>query len=382
MFTRIQKKGDLIKTTHGFEGGRRDVLKGLAGGMAAGAMGLGGLPVRAATSVDFMGWLGYDVFLEAGDFLTRNDLQMDKTFINAPEEIVARLRLAPGEVDICVPYFLHLDFMASEGLIQPLDTSKLSNWPDLIPVIVDFSRDNMTHDGEWYSAPFTWASICLMYNPRHVPEEPTSWRDMLRPEYRGKVAIPADLPSAFSTWGRIATDAPEPNLMTHEELEQTVEFLIDMKKNNLRNIAASYGELIDMLAREEVVMAQGFEAISVWIGEPEIRYTYPDEGCMTFIEGWSISGGSDRVDEVHALIDQSISVEGQLAGATANGMPVTNAKAVPLLDDWNRDAYPYDDIARFFTTKLHVDPMYRLEPDGVHATWDDYIAAWEDVLKA
>ncbi len=161
MFTRIQKRGDLIKTTHGFAPSRRNVLMGLAGGAATGALGLAGIPAHAATNIDFMGWLGYDVFLEADDFLARNDLSMDKTFINAPEEIVARLRLAPGEVDICVPYFLHLDFMASEGLIQPLDTSKLTNWPDLIPTILDFSRGNMTHDGEWYSAPFTWASICL-----------------------------------------------------------------------------------------------------------------------------------------------------------------------------------------------------------------------------
>jgi len=382
MYTRIQKSGDLIKTSYGLAPSRRGVLKGMAAGAAAGAVGTYGLSARAATNVDFMGWLGYDAFLEADDFLAKNDLTMDKTYINAPEEIVARLRLAPGEVDLCVPYFIHLDFMASEGLLMPLDTSKLTNWPDLMPTIVEFSEENMTYEGEWYAAPFTWASICLMYNPKYVPEAPTSWRDMLKPEYKGKVAIPADLPSAFSTWGRIASDAPEPNLMTYEQLAQTVEFLIDMKKNNMRSIAASYGELIDMLAREEIVMAQGFEAISVWIGEPEIRYTYPDEGCMTFIEGWSISAGSDEPDAVYKLIDQSISVAGQLAGAEANGMAVTNAQAVPLLDEWNRNAYPYDDIAQFFTTKLRVDPMYYLEPDGVHATWDDYIAAWEDVLKA
>ena len=382
MFTRIQKKGDLIKTTYGISPSRRGVLKGMAAGSAAGAMALSGMPARAETNIDFMGWLGYDVFLESDDFLAKNDMVMDKTYINAPEEIVARLRLAPGEVDICVPYYLHLDFMASEGLLMPLDTSKLSNWPDLIPTIVEFSTDNMTYEGEWYSAPFTWASICLMYNPTYVPNAPVSWRDMLKPEYQGKVAIPADLPSALSTWGRIATDTAEPNRMTYEQLQQTVDFLIDMKKNQLRTIAASYGELIDLLAREEIVMAQGFEAISVWIGDPEIRYAYPDEGCMTFIEGWSISAGTDDPDAVHKLIDQSLSVQGQLAGAEANGMPVTNAKAVPLLDDWNKSAYPYDNIASFFTTKLRVDPMYLLEPDGVHGTWDDYIAAWEDVLKA
>ncbi len=362
---------------------RRSLLGGMA---AAGSLAATGLPLRsaqAATTIEYMGWVGYEVFLEAGDFLARNDLEMDKTFINAPEEIAAKLRLTPGEVDICVPYFIHLDFMAAEGLLQPLDLDKLSNWKNLFPAILETARENMTYEGKWYSAPFTWASICLMYNPKHISAPPASWTDMLKDEYKGKCAIPADLPSAFSTWGRIATDTTEPNHMTYEQLKTTVDFIINMKKNHLRTIASSYGELVDLLAREEIIICQGFEGVAAWVGEdPEIRWSYPEEGCMTFIEGWSISAGSDNVDEVHALIDNSLSVEGQIAGANYNGMPITNAKALSGLGDWNRNAYPYGDIESFFNTKLHVDPMYYLEEDGVHATWDDYIEAWEKILKA
>jgi spermidine/putrescine-binding protein len=362
---------------------RRSLLGSL---VAAGSVvALGGLSrrARAATTIDYMGWLGYDQFLEAGDFLAAHDLTMEKTFINAPEEIAAKLRLNPGEVDVCVPYFIHLDFMAEEGLLQPLQLDKLSNWGDLFPTIKRVAEPNMTYQGQWYSAPFTWASICLSYNPKLLREPPVRWADMLKDEYKGKWAIPADLPSAFSTWGRVATDAPEPNRMTLEQLDTTVDFLINLKKNHLRTIAASYGELVDLLAREEIIMCQGTEPVSAWIGEgPEIRWTYPEEGCMSFIEGWSISAGSDNVDEAHALIDNSLSVAGQVAGATYNGMPVTNAKTLPDLDEWNRNSYPYDDMESFFTTKLHVDPMYLLESDGVHATWDDYIGGWERVLKA
>ena len=73
---------------------------------------------------------------------------------------------------------------------------------------------------------------------------------------------------------------------------------------------------------------------------------------------------------------------GQIAGAEYNGMPVTNSAALSGLGEWNLNAYPYGDIESFFNTKLHVDPMYYLEEDGVHATWDDYIEAWENILKA
>ncbi|MCZ6720643.1 MAG: substrate-binding domain-containing protein [Proteobacteria bacterium] len=362
---------------------RRTMLQGMAatGGLAA--LGVSGRRAKAGTAVKFMGWQGYDEFLGGGDYLAANDITLDKTYISAPEEIVARLRLSAGQVDVCTPYFIHCDFMASEGLLEPLDLEQIPNFKNLIPTIVKFSEGNMSEGGKWYSAPFTWASINLMYNPVHVKEVPTSWRDMLKDEYKGKCAIPADLPSAFSTWGRVATGTDEPNHMTYEELEKTVAFIVKMKKEHLRTIASSYGELVDLLAREEVIICQGAEPVAAWIGDgPEIRWVYPEEGCMSFIEGYSIGRGAPNLEAAHALINQALSVEGQLAGAAYNGMPVTNAEALAGVDDWNRSAYPYDDIESYFTTKLRVDPMYYLEEDGVHATWDDYIEAWEHILKA
>ena len=53
MFTRIQKKGDVIKTTYGFAPSRRGVLKGMAAGSAAGAVALGGLPAHAETNLAY-----------------------------------------------------------------------------------------------------------------------------------------------------------------------------------------------------------------------------------------------------------------------------------------------------------------------------------------
>ncbi len=113
------------------------------------------------------------------------------------------------------------------------------------------------------------------------------------------------------------------------------------------------------MTRPQVEKAEGGDALMAWVGEtPKLAIAYPKEGCMTFVEVWSISAGSKEPDAVYELIDQSISIGGQLAGAAFNGMPVTNAKAIPLLDEWNRNAYPHDNIKSFFTMTLCVDPMY------------------------
>lgn len=361
---------------------RRTVLKGMA---AAGGVAAAGLPLRAraATSVNFVGWQGYDTFLEAGDFAAKNDLVLQKTYISNPDEIITKLRLGSSQVDISTPYFIHDDFLAAEGLLEPLDLEKIPNFKNIMPVILKYSEGNMSEDGNWYAVPMTWGTICMVYNADQIAEAPTSWTDMLKDEYKGKAAITADYPGNLWAWGRVATGTSEPHNMTLEELDKTVELLIKLKKEHLRTIASSYGDLVDLLAKGEVIIAQGWEPVSIWVGEtPRVLPAYPKEGTMGFIEGYAIGKGSKNMDAAYALINNALSVEGQVAGAEANGMTVVTNDAVPALSEATRALYPYDTLEDFFNTKTQMSPMYPLEADGVHATWDDYLAGWERVLKA
>lgn len=364
----------------------RRALMGRGAALGAGALAATGWPgaARAETALGYVGWEGYDEFLQASDYLAEHDLSLDKTYVAAPEEMITKLRLDPRNVDITVPYFIQLGFIVDSGLLMPLDLEKIPNFQRIFPGILDASQKHMKRDGAWYAAPFTWASIPLMYNAEVVTRPMTSWMDMLAEEFRGKSAIPADSTSVFSTWGRVVTGNSSPNRMTLDELRQTTDFVIDMKRNHLRTIAPTYGDLAAMLASGEIVVCEGFEPVAAWAGPdaPALDWSYPEEGCMSYIEGWAIGAETEHADAVHALIDHSLSVEAQIAGAEYNGMPVTNQDAVAGLSDWNRASYPYDNVSAFFTENIRVEEMYLLEPDGVNATWDDYLAAWEEILKA
>ncbi|MCZ6719990.1 MAG: ABC transporter substrate-binding protein, partial [Proteobacteria bacterium] len=243
------------------------------------AAGLPAMMARAATSINYLGWEGYDTFLEGGDYLAKNDVAMQKTYIATPDEIITKLRLGADQIDVCTPYFIHDDFLASEGLLEPLDLAKIPNFNSLMPEVVKQSEASMTTDDRWYAAPMTWGTICMMYNADRVAEAPTSWTDMLKDEFKGKCAITNDYPGNLWAWARVATGVEEPHFMTYEQLDQTVEALINLKKNHLRTIASSYGEMIDLLAREEVLICQGWEPVATWVGEsPTIKPVYPIEG--------------------------------------------------------------------------------------------------------
>jgi len=355
-------------------------MKGMAAAGALATMGLSAQQAKAANALSYVGWEGYDTFLEAGEFPTNAELELQKTYISTADEIITKLRLDSSQVDLCTPYFIHDDFLAGEDLLEPLDLNKIPNFQNIHPTIISYTEDNMSEGGVWYSVPMTYGSICMMYNAGEIPE-PTSWTDMLKDEYKGKVAITNDYPGNLFAWARVA-GVEQPNSMTHAELDQVVASLITLKKDHLRTIASSYGELINLLASGEVVIAQGWEPVSVWVGtDVDIKPAYPKEKSMGFIEGYSIGRGSGNVDDAHAFINNALSLQGQLAGGEANSMPVVTSEAMAQVSDGNKALYNYDALEDYFQVKTDVVPMYALEEDGEHATWDDYQEAWERVLK-
>jgi spermidine/putrescine-binding protein len=373
-------RAGLIPVRQYFLPSRRGFLRAAGAAAALAAGGLPHRPAAAATKLTFIGWQGYETFLEAGDFGKARGLELEKSYISNADEVTTKLRLGSAQVDLCTPYFIYDHFLADEQLIAEIDTARIPRFKAIHPTILKICEPNMAKDGKWYAVPMTYGSICMVYNADQAAA-PTSWKDMLKPEYKGKAAITADYPGNMFAWARVA-GVKQPTLMTHEELKKTVELLIDLKRNHLRAIAPSYGDLVNMLSAKEVVIAQGWEPVASWVGNAaNIRIAYPAEQSMGFIEGYAIGQGSGNVDAAYGYIDNALSVAGQLAGAEANSMPVVVADAMAQASAANKALYGYDALDDYFHVKTDVVPMYPLKPDGVHAVWDDYQEAWEKVLK-
>jgi spermidine/putrescine transport system substrate-binding protein len=115
----------IVRVRRYFEMDRRQLLKGAAAFGAAALVGRA-LPARAATRLNYVGWEGYDTFLEAGDFVKNKGAELQKSYISSADEVITKLRLGSGQVDICTPYFIHDDFLAGDGLLEPLNLDKIT----------------------------------------------------------------------------------------------------------------------------------------------------------------------------------------------------------------------------------------------------------------
>ena len=361
---------------------RRSFNKSLLAGTAAAAM-LPGLSARADTAVNFMGWQGYEEGFDVGGFLAANGLSLNNTYMNDNNQIIATATGGGmGNMDIATPDHGYTPVMAEIGILQALDLERLPNFATMFEFFRTMPGPNT--DGVQYSLPYTWGSIPLMYNPEFA-EAPTSWRDIMKPEYKGRVALTNDVISVIIPFTMTAGETKTPTRINQDQLDATIAMLIDIKKNYARTIASGYGELADLFASGEVIMAQSWEPVAAWAGDKGVtlKWNVPKEGTWTLVDCLALITDAPHEDEAYLLMNHGLSGEAQAHVANVNTTGVTVEPAVPLLDERARSMYPYNDIPAFFeSTGGGPFPLWPLDPEGDLVTFDQVLDGWEQFLKA
>jgi spermidine/putrescine-binding protein len=358
---------------------RRELLAALA---AAGGAYLIGGPARAATTVTWVGWQGYDEPLKIGSFLADKGIALATTYINSNEEIIARLQAGgAGQVDLITIYFGHIPILVAADLLEPIDEARVPGIDQMFPEFLGV--DAIRHQGRLYAVPFTWGTLSMVYDPA-ATARPVSWKDALKEEVKGKVAMVDDMTGLIATWAPIAVGTTTPTRITMAQLRATIDFLIEIKTKHARTFSASYGEAVDLFARGEVVTsAIGWDAMVGFAAAKGkvLDFVVPEEGAMVFMDTLAIPKGAPNLDLAYAMIGQSISAEGQKYIADALTQAVITRSVLPLIDQKNRDIYQYDNLPKLFErAKFH--PFWPLAPEGDLVTHEQVIEEYQRFLKA
>jgi putative spermidine/putrescine transport system substrate-binding protein/spermidine/putrescine transport system substrate-binding protein len=358
---------------------RRSVLAGAAG---LAALGAAAHPARASTQVSWVGWQGYDEPLKAGTFLADAGIELVTTYINTNEEILTKLQAGGrGQVDLVTIYYGHVPLMAALDLAEPIDESRVPGIGSIFPEFLNV--DVLRRDGKLYGVPFTWGTLSMVYDPA-ATATPTSWRDCLKEEVRGKVAMVDDMTGLIATWAPIAVGTTTPTRINLEQLRTTLDLLIEIKTKHARTFSPSYGEATDLFARGEVVTsAIGWDAMVGFAAAKgkQLAYAIPVEGAMVFMDTLVIPSGAPHRDLAYALIGQSVSAAGQKVIADQLTQAIITREAVPLVSEENRRIYQYDNLPALFE-RAKFYPFWPLEPEGDLVTFDQVIEEYQRFLKA
>lgn len=244
------------------------------------------------------------------------------------EALLTKLRQGGSAYDVIVPSDYMVEVMWKEGLLLPLDDSKLPNLANIDPYFLDvpFDPDNK------YSVPYFWGTLGIVYNPNLIAEHLTfdSWEDLWDPSLRDKVFL-YDGSREVIGMG-LASIGASVNAKDDELLAQAVARLRELSPN----VKAVIGdEITNLMVNNEAAVGLTFSgqaADMMWENE-ELEYNVPQEGSNLWYDNFAIPVSSRNPDGAHAFINFMLDAEVAAQNADYVGYSTPNAAAMELLDE-------------------------------------------------
>ena len=293
--------------------------------------------VHAAGELRVLNWQGYGTDEEwaVAIFEEHTGVKVVHDNFNSEQEMLTKLRTSPGAYDVVLINSAYTCDAAREGLIQSIDSRKISNFGDLSTNMRDSPMLNC--DGEVHGVAWVWGVTSFAYNTEKIAQRPDSIEILWDPAVAGRVGWRDDSVEAVS-FAAIAL-GQDPN--DPSDLEAVREKLLALN-TQIRTFWSSEDEWNKHLAGDQ------FDIATYWSGSASrsktafglpVEFVIPKEGAIGWLDGLSIATGAPNVDAAHAFIDFMVSPEFYVRWDTEVGAPASaNAAANAQLpsDAFNR----------------------------------------------
>jgi spermidine/putrescine transport system substrate-binding protein len=259
-------------------------------------------PVVGETgTLSVLDWAGYD----AEDFWVDFKNEYPDVTVNfeigiSDADIYAKMA-AGNQADIFHPYTGWLQFYVDEGLVEEIDTSKLSNW-DKVP---DNFKKIGQINGKQYFLPWDWGFTSVLYRTDKIPEGVDSWAALMDPKYSGHISMWDDGPGAVTVSSYIH-GYDETNISA-DELASIKDEWIKQRDLNLFYWAGE-PELVEGMTSGDVWAAyawQGAYATLLANGVP-VAYANPKEGRNSWVGLYGIRKGTENLDLALKFLDAKL----------------------------------------------------------------------------
>jgi putative spermidine/putrescine transport system substrate-binding protein len=348
---------------------RRQFLK--YGSLVTGAAAMGFAPFVLAAdkpdSISIMTWGGH-----WGDALAKGvDAKYTKEFGikvlqdrgSSPVERITKLKINLGNqiYDLVQLHDGLFPLAVEQGVLEPINRSS-AKYTHLVDVYPNFIHDN------WVAQIFSAIGLC--YNTKEVKNPPTSWADLWRPEFKGRIVLP-DISHSIGpdiiAIGAIA-DGKDP-----KDAAAGFEMLRKMVKLN-PIFAKDTDTIMSSLANGEAVIGLLYKSQTFTVrdrGGP-VDWVFPKEGAISISWGTGIAKNTKHKDAAEKYINLTLDPEGQTFFTKAFNYPGTNKKMLALLDPKLRERVQF--------TEYQIGHMIELDHKFMSEHRKEWVDQWNRIV--
>ncbi len=212
------------------------------------------------------------------------------------EALLEKLQSGVADYDVVVPSDYMLKILVPQGLLHPLDRSRLPHWSSLDPRLIDRAFDR----GNRYSLPYLWGTTGIGYDRRKLGEV-ASWGALFDSRNTGRILMLDDEREAFGAALRL--DGSSINERDPQHLARAAARLA-AQKPLVRTYNSS--DFANLLAAGDVDLAQGYNgelAKVVAASHGRLAYVVPREGGTLWIDNLAIPARARHLDAAYAFLD-------------------------------------------------------------------------------
>jgi spermidine/putrescine-binding protein len=343
---------------------------------AAAAFGVGTIALRARADevLTCMEWSGYDQAQFFKSYVAKHGKPPNFSIFADETEALQKIR-GGFNADIMHPCTYSVGPFIEAKVYKPIDTSKLSNWPDIFPALK--TARGVVLNGEVVMAPSDWGNSGIAYRPDLVDKDyqkNESWSIFADDKYANRVAM-EDSEVVAEIGGLLLGFSRDKIFeMSDDELAATRPFMEKVVKNS-RFLWKDTTEIDQGLASGEVVAGYAWnETVKVLSGKNiPVKYADPKEGIFTWLCGLTLlNTGKATESAAYDFIDAWLSPETGKALIEVDGYGHSNMKAFQIADQKAIKDLGIADPVKHLADGIFLEPVESKRQKK-------YIKLWEEV---
>ncbi len=278
--------------------------------------------------LNWWNWTTYEADNTRSDFGALCGVTVNEDNFANNEEVIAKLRQGNPGYDLIVPTSSSVELLIREGLVQPIDLSKIPNFANVSEHLVNpvYDPDNQ------YTVPYQWGTLGIGYNKEAVGKEVTSWDDMWT--FEGNVAWVDDPQGMMSIALNLL--GLDPNSKNAADIAAARDFLVE-HGDNVRALAADDGQEKLLSGEMDMVVEYSgdvFQVIANCEANPDqgcadkFDFVLPVEGTIRWVDNLAIPTNAPHYELALAFMDYILDpqVAADISNYTAYATP--NQKAI------------------------------------------------------
>lgn len=270
-------------------------------------------------------------------FEQQTGIRVNFSTYDSNETMYAKLKASGKSIyDVILPSAYYVERMQRQGMLTPLDQTRLPNLANL-----DERFTNNNYDpGNRYSVPLIWGATGIFFNRDFVKMTPRSWNTLWQSRWRRQLMLLDDSREVFAI--ALMSLGFNPNDSDPKHIEAAYQRLLAL----VPNIKLFASDSIQAIMIDEDAIAG-----SAWNGDAfkahaennKIDFVYPNDGFVIWVDCLAMPLNPPHPDEAYQFINFMLQAETSAKIALAEGHAITNAKGRELLPksvSENKVVYP------------------------------------------